>query len=96
MVMREGFIMKCIILKRKILAAAGCLAVAAAMFVTVNHPAVVGVAASERELPIYCVERDQKMLSISCDAAWGDGRERRLEHKGVPGAALFTQKSRTG
>ena len=78
MVMREGFIMKCIILKRKILAAAGCLAVAVAMFVTVNHPAVVGVAASERELPIYCVERDQKMLSISFDAAWGDGRERRL------------------
>ena len=94
--MREGFIMKCIILKRKILAAAGCLAVAVAMFVTVNHPAVVGGAASERELPIYCVERDQKMLSISFDAAWGDGRERRLEHKGVPGAALFTQKSRTG
>ena len=54
------------------------MAVAAAMFVTVNHPAVVGVAASERELPIYCVERDQKMLSISFDAAWGDGRERRL------------------
>ena len=48
------------------------------------------------ELPIYCVERDQKMLSISFDAAWGDGKERRLEHKGVPGAALFTQKSRTG
>ena len=31
MVMREGFIMKCIILKRKILAAVGCLAVAVAM-----------------------------------------------------------------
>ena len=25
----------------------------------------------KRELPIYCVERDDKKISISFDAAWG-------------------------
>ena len=54
--------MKCIILRRSVLTAALCLLAACAMFTLVNHPA------------IYCVERDQKMLSISFDAAWGDGK----------------------
>ena len=42
------------------------------MFYVVNYPAAVGAAATERQLPIYCVQRDQKMLSISFDAAWGN------------------------
>ncbi|MBR6740262.1 MAG: polysaccharide deacetylase family protein [Clostridia bacterium] len=28
--------------------------------------------AAAREIPIYCVDRDDKVLSISFDAAWGD------------------------
>ena len=51
-----------------------CLLAACAMFTLVNHPAIVGASASSRQLPIYCVERDQTMLSISFDAAWGDGK----------------------
>ena len=70
--------MKCIILRRSVLTAALCLLAACAMFTLVNHPAIVGASASSRQLPIYCVERDQKMLSISFDAAWGDGRLRSL------------------
>lgn len=70
--------MKLFLVKRKILTAAACLLAAAAMFYIVNHPAVVGVAATTRQLPIYCVQRDQKMLSISFDAAWGDVRIRPL------------------
>nr|WP_202621067.1 polysaccharide deacetylase family protein [Pseudoflavonifractor sp. 524-17] len=42
------------------------------MFTVVNHPAIVGAAAASRQLPIYCVQRDQKMVSISFDAAWGN------------------------
>ena len=38
----------------------------------VNHPAVVGASAATRQLPIYCVEKDYKVLSISFDAAWGN------------------------
>ena len=52
--------------------AALCLCVAAAMFYVVNYPAAVGASAEARQLPIYCVQRDQKLVSISFDAAWGN------------------------
>lgn len=64
--------MKLFLVKRKMLTATACLLAACAMFYIVNHPAVVGAAAATRQLPIYCVQRDQKMVSISFDAAWGD------------------------
>ena len=31
-----------------------------------------GASAAARQLPIYCVQRDQKLVSISFDAAWGN------------------------
>ena len=52
-------------------AVAACLLAAAVMFGAVNAPAVVA-SATQRQLPIYCVQRDQKMVSISFDAAWGN------------------------
>ena len=64
--------MKIVLLKRKILALIACAAAACAMFYVVNYPAVVGAYAAERPLPIYCVEKDYKVLSISFDAAWGN------------------------
>ena len=50
----------------------GCAAAAAGMFVSVNLPAALGTAGSQRQLPIYCVQRDQKMVSLTFDAAWGN------------------------
>ena len=47
--------MKLFLVRRKILAALACVLAAAAMFYVVNHPAVVGVSATTRQLPIYCV-----------------------------------------
>ena len=44
---------------------------AAAIFAAVNYPAAVSASAATRQLPIYCVQRDQKVCSISFDAAWG-------------------------
>jgi len=38
----------------------------------IDNPAIVGAAATERELPIYCVERDNKCVSLTFDAAWGN------------------------
>ena len=35
-------------------------------------PKVVGAAATERQLPIYCVQKDYKVVSLSFDAAWGN------------------------
>ncbi len=64
--------MKVFTLKRRYLAAIACVLAAAAMFWAVNDPAVVGTAATTRQLPIYCVQRDQKMASLSFDAAWGN------------------------
>jgi len=58
--------------KGKHLMVLGCALAAAVMFGVVNHPAIVGAAAATRELPIYCVQRDQKLVAISFDAALGD------------------------
>lgn len=71
--------MKYVILRRRRLVLLACALLAAAMFALVNAPAVAEASASSRQLPIYCVQRDQKMLAISFDAAWGDVR---LRHPG--------------
>ena len=59
-------------LNRRFLAAIACLLAAAAIFTLVNHPAVVGANAATRQLPIYCVQKDYKVLSLTFDAAWGN------------------------
>ena len=59
-------------LRRKVIAGAAFALAAVMMFGVVNHPAVVGASASTRQLPIYCVQKDYKVLSISFDAAWGN------------------------
>ena len=38
----------------------------------VNNPAIIGVGATERELPIYSVQRDNRSVSLTFDAAWGN------------------------
>ncbi len=67
--------MKIIIWKKK---AAALLAAALAVSLggyAVSYPAEAH--AAERQLPIYCVDRgQQKVCSISFDAAWGDVRLR--------------------
>jgi len=45
---------------------------AAAILFTVTSPAVVGASAATRLLPIYCVQRDNKAVSLTFDAAWGN------------------------
>lgn len=42
------------------------------IFWATNSPAVVGVSSSDRELPIYCVQREDKVVALSFDAAWGN------------------------
>ena len=64
--------MKLVVIHRKLLTILACLAASVLMFTLINHPAIVGASASARQLPIYCVQRDQKMISISFDAAWGN------------------------
>ena len=56
-----------------------CTALAAVLILwTVNNPAIVGASATERQLPIYCVQRDDKKIAISFDAAWGNEDTQKL------------------
>lgn len=61
------------LLHRRLLAVLCTLAVAAGIFYVTLYPASQAAAASTRQLPIYSVERKEKLCSISFDAAWGDG-----------------------
>ncbi len=57
--------------KRHLMLALGAL-LTAAIFAAVNLPVAVTTSASARQLPIYCVDRDDNLVSISFDAAWGN------------------------
>ena len=71
MLWKQGTV-RILLLKKRWWSAALCLCLAAAILYVVNYPPAVGAAATSRQLPIYCVQRDQKMVSISFDAAWGN------------------------
>ena len=68
--------MKTFLIRRRALSLAACAAAVCLMFYVINYPAAVDASASQRQLPIYCVQRDQKLASVSFDAAWGDVKER--------------------
>lgn len=78
-----------LIRRRHLVLFAGAL-VAFAVFWVVNAPASVAVSVATRQLPIYCVDRDDNVISISFDAAWGDvilrqmGRETGKIVNGLP------------
>ena len=64
--------------KRRKLMTGTALAVAVALiFWAVNSPMIVGASAAKRLLPIYSVSRDNKAVSLTFDAAWGDAILRR-------------------
>lgn len=68
---REAPRLRFLVLRRKTLTVGAALLAAAAIFGAVNASAAVRTSVATRQLPIYCVERDQKVCSISFDAAWG-------------------------
>ena len=57
---------------RKYLGPAALVLAVAAIFWVVNSPSIVGVSASSKALPIYSVQRDNKAVSLTFDAAWGN------------------------
>lgn len=69
--------MKVFILNRKkLMIIVGC-------FITVLLSCIVGIESSvfmakERKLPIYCVDKKEKVVSISFDAAWGNEQTQTL------------------
>lgn len=57
---------------RPVLSGIGLVLAIALIFYVVNSPAIVGVSSTMRQLPVYCVARDDKVVALSFDAAWGN------------------------
>ena len=64
--------MRIFLLRRRHLVALLGVVLVLAIFAAVNAPAAVIASASTRQLPIYCVDRSDNLVSISFDAAWGN------------------------
>lgn len=78
---------KIFLLRRWYVIGSAALLAAAAIFYAVNYPAFVSTAATTRQLPIYSVERTQKVCAISFDAAWGDAKVRQF------GSLIYREES---
>ena len=82
-----------LLMRKKWWTVGACALAAAVMFLAVHSPAAVGVYAAQRQLPIYCVEKDYKVASLSFDAAWGEVRVRHfsktLGPKGLMGREML-------
>ena len=63
--------MRIFLLRRRHLVALLGVVLVLAIFAVVNAPAAVIASASTRQLPIYCVDRSDNLVSISFYAAWG-------------------------
>ena len=70
--MRKKRSVKVLLLRRQYLLILAALILAGGIFGVVSWPAAVSATAAQRQLPIYSVDRDQKICSISFDAAWGN------------------------
>lgn len=73
---------KVLLLSKGWLALPGALLCACALCLVTTLPAYVTASAPQRQLPVYCVQRDYKVCSLTFDAAWGDVILRTLGHKG--------------
>ena len=72
---------KLFVLPKRALALPAALLCICGLCVLTTLPASVTTAATERQLPIYCVQREQKMVSLTFDAAWGNAIMRRMVSK---------------
>ena len=58
--------------RMKLLCTAGFAAIVVLVFLISGTPAIVKTAAASKQLPIYCVRRDDNCVSLTFDAAWGN------------------------
>lgn len=63
---------------RTAISAAALAVLLAATVWTVRKPDIVAAISPTRELPVYCVERTDKKVAISFDAAWGNEDTQKL------------------
>lgn len=65
-------IRKTFFLRKQYLTIPAALLCVCALCFFANAPAYISAAATDRQLPIYCVQRDYKVCSLTFDAAWGN------------------------
>lgn len=71
-------IRKLLLPHKKILSAVGLVLAVVLILLAVNAPAIVGASATQRQLPVYSVEREEKLASLTFDAAWGNEDTQKL------------------
>ena len=64
--------MRKLLRNKRIWYAIGSVLAVALIFLISGTPAFVSTAAATKKLPIYCVQRDDKRVSLTFDAAWGN------------------------
>lgn len=67
--------------RKLLLAAAICAGACLAGCLAIGMGKTVTAAAAERDLPIYSVEREEKVCALTFDAAWGNGTMRKIIRK---------------
>ena len=60
--------------KKLTVATAAAVGLALCLLCAIPRAAV--AAATQRDLPIYCVQKDSNVCSLTFDAAWGDAKVR--------------------
>lgn len=63
---------KVLLLRRRYLAIPAALLCICGLCLLTNLPTYVSASTTDRQLPIYSVQRDQKVCALSFDAAWGN------------------------
>lgn len=64
----RGFVQK----NRRVISGIGLVLAVILIFWVVSSPAIVGASSTTRQLPVYAVQRDDKVVALSFDAAWGN------------------------
>jgi peptidoglycan/xylan/chitin deacetylase (PgdA/CDA1 family) len=57
---------------RRVLSGAAFLMLIVGILWAVHEPKIVGASVTSRELPVYRVRREEKLVSLTFDAAWGN------------------------
>ena len=81
-----------IFLRKRYLAIPGALLAICALCLVINIPTYVTASTTDRQLPIYCVQRDYKVCSLTFDAAWGNAILRHIQNGPVRGKTEKVQK----
>ncbi|MDO4516380.1 MAG: hypothetical protein Q4C76_04485 [Bacillota bacterium] len=66
-------------LRKRFLAIPGAVLAVLALCLVTNLPTYVTASTTDRQLPIYCVQRDYKVCSLTFDAAWGNAILRHVQ-----------------